>query len=304
MSDAPGDKPKPIFNPDDAEPSAAPLIDFGGDTKADAKFEAKADDAAAKADAAAAEADAAAAAAKADDDAAAAKSDAKAEAAAAKADAKAAKANAKGTATGEVAPAAATDSEFAGREVVYVQAPVPPRLKGNRAIGSLLAVVGTLVFGALFAGAVTLAFFFNDTSTVGAAFTDFIQNAAFWVPVLVFLVAFVLLVLIVNRAGWAAHVFGSLLVALAVYFGSIGILLLLGVAIGAGASEALGSFGALATNPIIIIAALVAREVSIWIGLAISARGRRVKSRNHEIVDEWEREHADTRAQYERASTT
>ena len=140
MSDAPGDnKPKPIFNPDDAEPSAAPLIDFGADTKADAtaeaarrkprprarrptrrrkppKAEAKADEAAAKA--------------------------AKADKAAAKADAKAAKTS--GTATGEVAPAG--DSEFAGREVVYVQAPVPPRLKGNRGIGSLLAVLGAAVF--------------------------------------------------------------------------------------------------------------------------------------------------------------
>ncbi len=279
MSDAPDDRPKPIFKPDDAEPSAGPLIDFGGETKGEAgaaQAEAKADAAAAKAEKAAAKAD--------------------------KADAKSAKAPA-GGATGEVAPAAA-GSEFAGREVVYVQAPVPPRLKSNRAIGSLLAVLGALVFGAVFAGAVTVAFLLNNSATVGTAFTDFIQNAAFWVPVLVFLVAFVLLVLVVNRAGWAAHVFGSLLVALAVYFGSIGILLLLGVVIGAGDGETLGSFGVLATNPIIIIAALVAREVSIWIGLAISARGRRVKARNHEIVDEWEREHADTRAQYERATTT
>jgi hypothetical protein len=204
------------------------------------------------------------------------------------------------SATGEVAPAS-TGSDFAGREVVYVQAPIPPRLRGNRGLGSLLAVLGAVLFAVLFAGAVTLAFALNNGSTVGAAFTDFIQNAAFWVPVLVFLVAFVLLVLIVNRAGWAAHVFGSLLVALAVYFGSIGILLLLGVVIGAGDSEALGSFAGLATNPIIIIAALVAREVAIWIGLAISARGRRVKARNLELVDEWESEHADTKAQYEQA---
>ena len=315
MSDAPGDnKPKPIFNPDDSDSSAAPLIDFGADTKADASADAARAEAKAEADNAAAKADADKAAAKADADKAAAKADAdkaaakaKADAAAAKADkadkaAKADKGAAAGKATGEVAPAAG--SEFAGREVVYVQAPVPPRLKSNRAVGSLLAVLGAGVFAAVFAGAVTVAFLLNNSTTVGSAFTDFVQNAAFWVPVLVFLVAFVLLVLVVNRAGWAAHVFGSLLVALAVYFGSIGILLLLGVVVGAGDGEALGSFGALATNPIIIIAALVAREVSIWIGLAISARGRRVKARNHEIVDEWEREHADTRAQYERATTT
>jgi len=286
MSDAPefsDKKPKPIFNPDDVvEPDEAPAVAEAEKAAADAKADAAA--AAAKA-----EADAKQAEAKAD----AKKADAKADA---KKDAKAAS----GTATGEVKPA---DSEFAGRDVVYVQAPVPPRLKSNRGVGSLLAVLGAAIFAAAFAGAVTVAFLFNNSATVGAAFTGFIQNAAFWVPVLVFLVAFVLLVLIVNRAGWAAHIFGSLLVALVVYFGSIGILLLLGVVIGADEGAALGSFGTLATNPIIIIAALVAREVSIWIGLAISASGRRVKARNHEIVDEWEKEHADTRAQYERATT-
>jgi hypothetical protein len=269
--DTTGDKkPKPIFNPDDV---VEPAVDFGpaDPTPADVAVEEPAVEKPAK------------------------------PAKAPKAE-KAPKVDAApaATATGEVAPATA-GSEFAGREVVYVQAPIPPSLRGNRGLGSLLAVLGAAVFAVLFAGAVTLAFLLNDSATVGAAFTDFIQNAAFWVPVLVFLVAFVLLVLIVNRAGWAAHVFGSLLVALAVYFGSIGILLLLGVVIGAGDSEALGSFSGLASNPIIIIAALVAREVAIWFGLAISARGRRVKARNLELVDEWEHEHADTKAQYEQA---
>ena len=41
---------------------------------------------------------------------------------------------------------------FAGREVVYVQAPIPPRLQGNRGVGSLLAVLGAVVFAALYAG--------------------------------------------------------------------------------------------------------------------------------------------------------
>lgn len=271
MSDAPSDKsadkPKPIFNPDDvAEPSSSPLIE----TKAEAKAEA----AEAKADAAAAKADKEA------------KTDAK---------------TAAGTATGEVAP---EGSEFAGREVVYVQAPVPPRLRGNRGIGSLLAVLGAVVFAAVFAGASIASFFLQGDTAPMSTFALFIQSAIFWVPVLVFLVAFVLLVLIVNRAGWAAHVFGSLLVAVAVYFGSIGILLAVAGISAAATGGAGETFAGLAVNPFIIIAALAAREVSIWIGLAISARGRRVKARNHEIVDEWEREHADTRAQYERATTT
>jgi hypothetical protein len=222
-----------------------------------------------------------------------------------------------GTATGEVAPAevpaetvadtapdaAAADSAYAGREVVYVQAPIPPRLRGNRGVGSLLAVLGAAVFAAVYAGVMIVAFYLRGASPM-AAFAQFIQSAAFWVPVLVFLVAFVLLVLVVNRSGWAAHVFGSALVALVVYFGSIGILLLLAQIVGAASGAAGATFAGVASQPFVILAGLVAREVSIWIGLAIAARGRRVKARNLELVDEWEAEHADTKAQYERAGAT
>lgn len=190
-------------------------------------------------------------------------------------------------------------SEFAGREVVYVQAPIPPRLRGNRAIGSLLAVVGAAVFAALYAG-IGWVLIAVGLAAKGATFQQFILSPEFLIPVPIFLVAFVILVLLVNRAGWAAHVFGSLLVGLAVYFGTAGIAALLFTVSG----STVPSFGFLLSQPFIIVAALVAREVSIWVGLAISARGRRVKERNLQLVDEWEQEHAETKAQYERAGTT
>lgn len=190
-------------------------------------------------------------------------------------------------------------SEFAGREVVYVQAPIPPRLRGNRAIGSLLAVVGAAVFAALYAG-IGWVLIAVGLAAKGATFQQFILSPEFLIPVPIFLVAFVILVLLVNRAGWAAHVFGSLLVGLAVYFGTAGIAALLFTVSGSDVP----SFGFLLSQPFIIVAALVAREVSIWVGLAISARGRRVKERNLQLVDEWEQEHAETKAQYERAGTT
>jgi hypothetical protein len=203
-------------------------------------------------------------------------------------------------ATGEVAPAdPAAGSDFAGREVVYVQAPIPPRLKGNRGVGSALAVLGAAVFAAIYAalGYVLIAV---GLAAPGATFAEFILSPEFLIPVPIFLVAFVLLVLLVNRGGWAAHVFGSLLVGLAVYFGTAGVASLLFAVSGSDVP----SFGNLLSQPFIVIAALIAREVSIWIGLAISARGRRVKARNLELVDEWETEHADTKAQYERAGAT
>jgi hypothetical protein len=295
MSDTTGDKkPKPIFNPDDVDEAAPPAVDFGASdpkpdpTPADVAVEEPVVEKPAE----------------------------KPEPVATKPvkKPKPVKEPAAATATGAVAPvaepapepepASAAASEYAGREVVYVQAPVPPKLRSNRGVGSLLAVLGAVVFAALFAIAAIASFYFGGTGDPMGVFAQFIQNYFFWVPVLVFLVAFVLLVLVVNRAGWAAHVFGSLLVGLAVYFGSIGILLAVAGISAVASGGAVGTFGALATNPLIIIAALVAREVSIWIGLAIAARGRRVKVRNLELVDEWEAEHAETKAQYERAGAT
>jgi hypothetical protein len=89
-------------------------------------------------------------------------------------------------------------------------------------------------------------------------------------------------------------------VGLVVYFGTAAIALLLYTVGGTGDAP---SFLALLGNPFIVISALVAREISIWVGLAIAARGRRVKERNLDLVDAWEKEHAETKAQYERAGT-
>jgi len=205
---------------------------------------------------------------------------------------------AEGTATGEVAPG---QSAVAGQQVVYVQAPLPPRVRGNRVVGVLLALVGTVVFAAAYAAAaaIPLAIRFSGAG-LSPAFSAFVQNAIFWIPVMMFALGFIVLVVILNRAGWWAHVIGSLLVALFVYFASIGLLLLVDNVIGKTPAEANAAFGALATNPLMIAAALVAREVSIWIGLAIAARGRRVRARNEETRTAWDREQEEKRAEYER----
>lgn len=286
-SDTSAKKPKPIFNPDDVVEPAEPAVDFGDaqkpadPTPADVAVEEPVVDQPAvepekkPARRTKAEKDAEKQAEK---------------------DAESA-AVAEGTATGDVTP----DSQYAGREVVYVQAPIPPKLRGNRGVGSLLAVLGAVVFAALYGVAVIIAFALRGGADPLATFGSFIQNAAYWIPVLVFLVAFVLLVLIVNRGGWAVHVFGSLIVGLVVYFGSIGLLLAVANISAAASGGQTQTFAGLALNPFVIIAALVAREVSIWVGLLIAARGRRVKARNLDLVEAWEQEHAETKAQYERA---
>ena len=195
-------------------------------------------------------------------------------------------------------------SGVAGQQVVYVQAPLPPRVRGNRVVGVLLALLGAVLFAAAYAGAaaIPLAIRFSGNG-LSPAFSAFVQNAIFWIPIMMFALGFILLTVILNRAGWWAHVLGSLLVAVFVYFSSIGLLLLVGNVFGMTPAHASSAFGALATNPLMIAAALVAREVSIWIGLAIAARGRRVKARNVETRTAWDREQEEKRAEYERAGT-
>lgn len=191
----------------------------------------------------------------------------------------------------------------ANREIVYVAAPVPPKVRNNRVAGVLLAVLGAVLFAVLYAGAYALA-----TAVVGipvaTAFTAFASSYLFWVPVLVFLVTFVLLVLALNRAGWWAHVLGSLIVALVVYFASAGILLLVSTIPLFAPDVEPRAYTYFLALPALVIAGVVAREVSIWIGLAIAARGRRLTSKNRESRAEFEREQAEKRAEYERSSST
>jgi hypothetical protein len=85
-------------------------------------------------------------------------------------------------------------------------------------------------------------------------------------------------------------VLGSFLLALAVYFGSIGVIMLTGNVFGMTADAASATFWSLASSPYIVIAGILAREVTIWFGAAIAARGRKVKERNLEARAAYERE--------------
>lgn len=184
-------------------------------------------------------------------------------------------------------------------QTVYVQAPSAPRRRSNRGIGVLLAVFATIIFAALFAIVIALIGVVRDGGDLRFAF---LSNTEFYVPVLFFLIGFVVLVLIVNRARWWAHVFGSIFVALFVYFGTIATLLLInGVA--AHTPEVAGTMLSTAlVDPLVVAAALIGREVALWIGFAISARGRRLTARNAEARAAYDAEVAEKRADYDRAT--
>jgi hypothetical protein len=227
------------------------------------------------------------------------------------------------TDTGEVAPAAvATDPTPAApdsvpvaetaepvletpeapatpvQQVVYVEAPKPFIAKGNRVFGVLIALLSTVIFAVLFAVALLIAEVIQNASRVDL---DFVTSLDFYAPVLMFAVGFIVLVLIVNRAGWAAHVIGSIFVGLVTYFGGTGLILLLHVN-QIPSNQVSQAFTGVLFSSTLIIAALLGREVALWLGFAIAARGRKVRARNVEARVIYDQEIAAKRAEYEQAN--
>ncbi len=195
-------------------------------------------------------------------------------------------------------PAAVTTES--GPRVVYVQVPAAPKTLGNRGVGSLIAVVSAVVFTAILA---------LVTAVIGLAngrplSFSFLARGEFYIPTLFFVIAFVIVVIIVNRAKWWAFIIGSLVVGVVVYFGSIGLGLLTQQIVLATPEEAAVLFRAALGNPFVIAAALVAREVALWTGGIISRRGTRLRARNLESRAAYERELATTRAEHERAAAS
>ena len=121
---------------------------------------------------------------------------------------------------------------------------------------------------------------------------------------LLYLVAAIVAALLLNRAAWWAHVVGSAIVALVVYWGSAGLLTLLTDVVNQTPDEAAATFWGFAGSSILFVAAILAREVAMWVGLAISVRGRKVRLRNAESKAAYDAEQAEKKAEYERAATT
>lgn len=199
--------------------------------------------------------------------------------------------------TGEVAPVATPP------QTVYVTAPTPPKPKGNRLVGVLLAIVATVVFAAVYAGVATVLIVVVKPIVVTGGVTVFLSSSAFFAPVLAFLVAMILWALLANRASWWSWVIGSLVIALITYFASIGALMLFAGGFGLTPTLATKYFLELLANPYMIAAALIARECAIWFGAAIAKRGRKVRERNYEAWQAFENEEARKRAEFGGAAT-
>lgn len=179
------------------------------------------------------------------------------------------------------------------RQVVFVEQPTPPRKAGNRGIGSLLALASAVVFGALYIPVFALIVFLA-TGTVNF---DFLTRLEFYIPVGLYAVGAVLMVLLLNRAGWALHILGSILVGVLVYLGTAGVIVLSQNIFAITSTEASTLFARGLVTPWVIAAGLLAREVALWSGALIARRGRKIKARNVEALDAWERDLAEKRAQ-------
>jgi len=183
------------------------------------------------------------------------------------------------------------------QQVVYVEAPKPFVKKGNRGFGVVIAIISAIIFAVVYALAGAIANLLNGQP---ADFTV-VGTAEFWAPVVMFAIGFIIVVLVVNRAGWAAHVIGSIFVALVVFFAGTGAILLL--QINQIPSNRVGEhFASVLLSVPIILAAILAREVALWMGFAIAARGRKVKARNVDARILYNQEIAAKRAEYEQAN--
>ena len=176
-------------------------------------------------------------------------------------------------------------------QTIYVQAPEPPKTKGNRGFGALVALVGAVIFALLYAGVGYLLLLgLGGPAEADEEFLRFVSAAVYWVPIVAVFLGFTVLAAIVNRGPyWAYAVFG-LLVAVFVYFAYLGGALLTVEAWTLTVDEASAFISERWLDPFAIAAAVIAREVPVWLGGWIAARGRTVTERNRVAVAEYERE--------------
>lgn len=186
----------------------------------------------------------------------------------------------------------AYQSGAAPQSPIYVQAPIPPKKRGNRGIGILIALLATVVYALIYAGVVFLiaAASSPSASAVVTNFSDYLIRPVFYIPVIFFFLAFALLIAIVNRGGWWAYVLFGFLVAVVVYFSYMGGALLTVQAWNFTPQEAAAFVRSHWLDPGAIAAAVIAREVPIWAGAWIARRGRAVTVRNAEARAEYDRQ--------------
>jgi len=181
---------------------------------------------------------------------------------------------------------------------IFVQAPEPPRPRGNRGAAGLIGLLAAVAFGVLYAAAAYLwQIFVAAVPSIEAeavldplAFaTDVLLQPSFWFTVVAFWLSFWLLGVFVNRARWWSWVVLGLIVALLTYVGHIAGAFLAAPFWNITPSEGTDLLLNVVFTPMALAAIIIAREVTIWFGAWVSRRGARVTVQNQVERDEYER---------------
>lgn len=175
---------------------------------------------------------------------------------------------------------------------IFVQAPEPPRDRGNRGTAGAIGLLATLSFAVLYLGATLgLGALAGDVdgSNIGQAALAPLQTAGYWVPVAVFFLGFWLLGAIINRGRWGLWVVFGIIVGAIAYGGH-----LLGQLFQAQfwtltAAEGTELIGSQLLAPLAIVAFVFARELTIWFGAWVARSGARKTELNLEAQHEYER---------------
>ncbi|MBN9632591.1 MAG: hypothetical protein J0I18_18605 [Actinobacteria bacterium] len=203
-----------------------------------------------------------------------------------------------GEATWAPEPAAAPPIAPQPVAPIFLQRPEPPKRKSNRGFGILIALVGTALFAVLWAAAVVgVGALLAPGSEFIPALIQFSTHSTAWAPVVAFFIGMVVLIQIVNRARWWAYILGGLFVAVFVYLVYIGAALIDNGYLQKNPGERQILLTQVWVAPFAVLAGVIAREVSIWTGAWLAARGRKLKARNAEAQADYEQQVADAQNQ-------
>lgn len=171
----------------------------------------------------------------------------------------------------------------------YANTPEPPTFKSNRGIGVLIAVLGGVGFAVLLAGIIAALLAPSlSPSQFSVSIVEYLLSLAYLVPVGTFVVVLILLVLIVNRAGWWAYVLGGFIVGVLVWAAAVAGMILSPDLSGFTRQEGILNVTQIMLFPIPILAGVAAREVTVWFGAWIGARGRKIRAQNALALEEYE----------------
>ncbi|MDO8382192.1 MAG: ABC transporter [Microbacterium sp.] len=190
------------------------------------------------------------------------------------------------------APAAAAPAAFASPQPIFVQAPEPPRPRGNRAAAGLIGLLAAVSFAVLYLGAALAIGLLDRSLTFDTVVDSAIEGLTswwLWITTAVFFIGFWLLGAIINRGRWAHWVVWGLLIGFVAYGAHLVGQLFQAPFWQLTRSEGADLVEAQLVAPLAFAAFVIGRELTIWFGAWVAARGRRVSELNLEAQREYER---------------